>query len=84
MTLAPKLMFELGAGAERRRYRGQHHYFLAPRRDTYYDFRAGLRYAINRKLSLRPEYRYLHNQSSIGPYRYKRHIFTVNLRYELF
>lgn len=82
--LTPRLQVEGGVGAERRRYDGKDRLFEKARRDTYYDAYLGLNYAINRKLSLRPQYRYAHNASNATLYSFRRHAVTLNLRYELF
>lgn len=82
--LGPRLQLEAGAGAERRKYRGKDQLYLKRRDDTFYDAYLGLNYAINRKLSLRPQYRYYKNDANMTLYGYKRHVFTVNLRYDLF
>lgn len=82
--LGPKLQLEAGAGMEKRKYRGDDRLYLKRRNDTFYDAYLGLNYAINRKLSIRPQYRYYKNDSNMTLYGYKRHVFTVNLRYDLF
>lgn len=82
--MTPRLQIEAGIGAERRRYDGRDPLFLKARRDTFYDAHLGFNYAINRKLSLRPQYRYTHSDSNIMLNDYQRHVVTVNLRYELF
>lgn len=82
--MTPRLQLEAGVGAERRRYAGQDKLFLKPRRDNVYNAYLGFNYAINRKLSLRPQYRYTHRDSNIVLHDYQRHVITVNLRYELF
>lgn len=84
VLMTPRLQLEAGAGVERRRYDGQDLFFEKARRDTYYDAYLGLNYAINRKLSLRPQYRYAHNDSNGDLYSFRRHVVTMNLRYELF
>ncbi len=84
VLLTPRMQLEAGAGAERRRYGGRDLLFLKGRRDTHYDAYAGLSYAINRKLSIRPRYRYVRNRSNIALYDYSRHVVSLNLRYELF
>lgn len=80
----PRLQLEAGVGAERRRYDGQEILFLRRRTETAYDAYMGFNYSLNRKLSLRPQYRYAKTDSSIPLNDYQRHIFMVNLRYELF
>lgn len=82
--MTPRLQVEAGVGAERRRYDGNDPLFEKARRDTYYDAYLGFNYAINRKLSLRPQYRYSHNDSNAALYSFRRHVITMNLRYELF
>lgn len=82
--MTPRLQLEAGVGAERRRYDGKDVLFEKARHDTYYDAYLGLNYAINRKLSLRPQYRYAHNDSNATLYSFRRHVVTMNLRYELF
>lgn len=82
--MTPRLQLEAGVGAERRRHDGQDPLFEKGRRDTYYDAYLGLNYAINRKLSLRPQYRYADNDSNSTLYGFRRHVVTMNLRYELF
>lgn len=82
--LTPRLQIEAGVGAEKRRYKGSDVLFLKPRRDTYYDAYLGFNYAINRKLSLRPQYRYAHNDSNVMLNSFRRHVVTLNVRYELF
>lgn len=82
--VTPRLQFEAGVGAEQRRYEGRELLFQKARRDTYYDAYLGFNYAINRKLSLRPQYRYSRNDSNIALHDYDRHVVTFNLRYELF
>lgn len=80
----PRLQLEAGVGAERRRYGGQEFLFLKRRTETAYDAYVGMNYSVNRKLSLRPQYRYAQTDSSIPLNTYQRHTFMVNLRYELF
>lgn len=82
--MTPRLQLEGGVSAERRRYAGHDELFLKARRDNVYNAYLGFNYAINRKLSLRPQYRYTHSDSNIVLHDYQRHVFTVNLRYELF
>lgn len=82
--VTPRMQIEGGVGAENRRYRGQDVLFKKGRRDTVYDAYLGFNYAINRKLSLRPQYRYTHADSNARLYDYQRHAITLNLRYELF
>lgn len=82
--LTPRLQVEAGGGVEQRRYDGRDVLFEKSRRDTFYDAYLGLNYAINRKLSLRPQYRFAHNDSNATLYSYRRHVVTMNLRYELF
>src|SRR5690625_1380007 len=82
--LSPRLQVEAGGGVEKRRYDGKDWLFDKSRRDTYYDAYLGFNYAINRKTSLRPQYRYAHNDSNATLYSYRRHVVTMNLRYELF
>ncbi|NYT65023.1 DUF560 domain-containing protein [Alcaligenaceae bacterium] len=80
----PRLQLEAGVGAERRRYDGQEILFLRRRTETAYDGYLGFNYSLNRKLSVRPQYRYAKTDSSIPLNDYQRHTFMVNLRYELF
>jgi len=82
--VTPRLQLEAGLGVESRRHRGQEILFNKRRDDTLFDAYAGLNYSINRKLSIRPQYRFYKNHSNVALYGYKRHIFTVNMRYELF
>lgn len=82
--VTPRMQLEGGISAENRRYRDKDLLFQKGRRDTIYDAYLGLNYAINRKLSIRPEYRYTHNKSNMVLYDYKRHVVTMNLRYEIF
>lgn len=82
--VTPRMQVEAGLGAEQRRYGGRDILFQKTRRDTYFDAYLGLNYAINRKLSIRPQYRYMNNDSNMKLYDYDRHVVTLNLRYELF
>lgn len=82
--LTPRLQFEAGAGVEQRRHRGKDALFLKHRNDTLIDAYAGLNYSVNRKLSLRPQYRFFKNNSNAQLYGYKRHIFIMSVRYEIF
>lgn len=82
--VTPRMQIEAGVGAERRRYDGNDFLFQKARRDTFYDAYLGFNYAINRKLSLRPQYRYSRSNSNITLHDYDRHVVTFNLRYELF
>lgn len=82
--LTPRLKLEGGIGAEQRSHRGQDVLFRARRSETFYDSYLGLDYALTRKLSLRPQYRYAHSDSTIPLRDYQRHTLSVNLRYELF
>lgn len=82
--LSPKTQIEAGVGLEQRRYQGSDALFLKRRQDTFYDAYVGLTYAINRKISLRPHYKYYKNHANTPLYGYKRHVFTVNMRYEFF
>lgn len=84
VLVTPRLQLEAGVGAEQRRYDGRDVLFQKARRDTYYDAYLGFNYAINRKLSIRPQYRYANNNSNITLNDYDRHVVTMNLRYELF
>ncbi|MBV6273242.1 DUF560 domain-containing protein [Alcaligenaceae bacterium CGII-47] len=82
--VTPRTQIEAGASAEHRRYDGQEILFLERRTDTYYEGYLGFNYALNRKLSLRPQYRFAVSDSSIPLFDYQRHTVTINLRYELF
>ncbi len=82
--LTPRTQIEAGVGIENRRHQGSDPLFLKSRNETLYDAYAGLNYRINRKLSIRPQYRFYKNSSNAKLYGYKRHIFTVNMRYEIF
>lgn len=80
----PQLQLNASVGAEHRRYRGENPLFLKSRRDTFYDFNIGATWALNRKLSIRPQYTYYKSSSNMALYKYDRHVFSINLRYELF
>lgn len=82
--VTPRTQIEAGVGVEQRQYDGQDPLFLESRRDTIYDGFIAVNHAINRKVSIRPNYRYIQSDSSIPLREYQRHIFMVNLRYELF
>ena len=82
--LNPRTQVEFGAGAEQRRYDGSDTIFLTQRKETVYDVNLGVNYALNRKWSVRPAYRYTLSDSSIPLRDYQRHAMTLNLRYELF
>lgn len=81
--VTPRFMIQAGVSIERRHFRHEHSSFGTRRKDTFYDVNLGAAYAINRKLSLRPQYQYYTNRSNIPLSRYKRHIFMLNLRYDL-
>lgn len=80
----PRTQIEAGVGAERRRYDGQEILFLESRTETHYDAYLGVNHALNRKLSLRPQYRFAASDSSIPLFDYQRHTLTMSLRYEFF
>ncbi|TKR56184.1 DUF560 domain-containing protein [Allopusillimonas ginsengisoli] len=80
----PRIKLEVGVGAERRMNKGKDLLFQTRRRETLYDAFLGLDYSINRKLSLRPQYRFSHSDANTPLRDFQRHVFTVNLRYELF
>lgn len=82
--VSPRLQLEAGFGVEGRRHRGKEILFNKRRDDTLFDAYAGINYSINRKLSIRPQYRFYRNHSDVALHKTKRHIFTVNMRYELF
>jgi len=82
--VTPRVQLEAGLAVERRHFRHDHPNFLKRRKDTFYDAYLGGIYAINRKLSLRPQYQFYRNHSNIPLNRYKRHVFMLNLRYDLF
>lgn len=82
--LSPRLQAEAGLGVEKRRHRGQDLLFLRHRNDTLIDAYAGLNYRVNRKLSIRPQYRFYKNNSNAALYGYKRHVITLSMRYEIF
>ncbi|MGB3426214.1 MAG: surface lipoprotein assembly modifier [Castellaniella sp.] len=84
MLLSPRTQAEAGVGVEWRNYGGKEVLFGKARSDTQYDAYVNLSHALNRKLSIRPEYRYINSQSNIELRDYQRHIFSVSLRYELF
>lgn len=84
MLVSPRTQIEAGVGVERRRYDGQDMLFLESRRDTQYDAYLNLTHSLNRKVSIRPEYRYVNSNSNIPLRDYDRHVFSINLRYELF
>lgn len=84
MLLSPRTQVEAGVGVEWRDYGGKEILFGKARRDTQYDGYVNLSHALNRKLSIRPEYRYIDSNSNIPLRDYQRHIFSVSLRYELF
>ncbi|HLS17864.1 MAG TPA: tetratricopeptide repeat protein [Paenalcaligenes sp.] len=81
--VTPRFQIEGGVAVERRRFKDTHPSFEKRRRDTFYDAYLGAIYAINRKLTLRPQYQFYRNHSNLALGRYKRHIFMVNLRYDL-
>src|SRR5690625_2793240 len=81
--LTPRLQLEGGVAIERRHFRTEHSSFLKKRKDTFYDAYLGAVYAINRKLTLRPQYQFYRNHSNIPLSRYKRHVLMLNLRYDL-
>ncbi len=80
----PRVKLEAGVGAERRINDGKDALFETRRRATLYDAFLRLDYAINRKLSLRPQYRFNHSDANTPLRDFQRHVFTMNLRYELF
>jgi opacity protein-like surface antigen len=82
--LNPRFKVEAGLGAERRDFDGTEFLFQKTRWETVYDAFVGAEYALSRKLSVRPQYRYAHSDSNIPLRDYQRHILSVNLRYELF
>lgn len=82
--LTPRTQLEAGVGLEQRHYDGRDSLFLTGRRDTLYDGFIGVNHALSRKVSIRPNYRYIRSESTIPLRDYQRHIFMVNLRYELF
>lgn len=82
--LGPRTRLEVSAGAERRRHDGNEILFLTRRKETVYDTNLGLNYALNRKWSLRPHWRYTRSKSNIPLRDYQRHAVTVSLRYEFF
>lgn len=81
--LTPRFQIEGGVAVERRRFKDHHPSFNKRRKDTFYDAYLGAIYAINRKLTLRPQYQFYRNHSNLALGRYKRHIFMLNLRYDL-
>lgn len=82
--LGPRTRLEVSVGAERRRHDGQESLFLTRRKETVYDTNLSVHYALNRKWSLRPAWRYTRSNSSIPLRDYQRHAVTVSLRYEFF
>lgn len=97
--ITPRARLDAGIAVEQRRYDGKDAIFIAPRnsaayanndlsplarRDTQYSTWLGLNYAINRRVSIRPRYQYTHNKSSFSLREHQRHVFTVDLRYEIF
>lgn len=81
--LTPRFQMEAGVAAERRHFRKENLNFLKKRKDTFYNAYLGGVYAVNRKLTLRPQYQFYRNHSNIPLSHYKRHIFMLNLRYDL-
>lgn len=80
----PQLQLNASFGIEDRHYRGQNPLFLKSRQETFYDVSLGATWSINRKLSIRPQYNYNKSSSNMPLYQYDRHVFSINLRYELF
>lgn len=83
-VLTQKTQLEYGGGAERRLYDGREVLFRRSRNDTVYDAYIGTTYKFNRSFSLRTQYRYVRDISSIPLQDFNRSIFTVSVRYEAF
>jgi tetratricopeptide (TPR) repeat protein len=69
-------------GAEYRGYTGSDPLFLTGRRDTQLDASVGLRYALNKAITLRPRATYTRNFSNFSLYDYSRVTASVAIRAE--
>lgn len=97
--LSARTRLDVGMGYEYRRYDGDDALFVVSRSSPYYAYNQqypmvradrqtsawlGLDYAINRRLSIRPRYEYLHANSDLVMRTYRRHVISLDLRYEFF
>ncbi len=76
-------LYALGSFAfEHSAYGGPEPFFLKTRDDDFYSVSAGLRYAVNKNVSIRPEVRYSRNDSPITVFGFERWEAITTLRYD--
>lgn len=81
-TIHPRAALYGLASFEDRRYGGLEPLFNTGRHDRQYDMTVGLRYQLDRRLSLSPQLSHQYNDSNVQIYRYRRSILQAALRYQ--
>jgi hypothetical protein len=81
-TVHPRTTLFGTASVESRDYGGNEPLFNRGRDDRQYDLQLGLRYQIDRSLSVVPQIVYQYNDSNVAIYHYRRSIAQVGLRYQ--
>jgi lipopolysaccharide assembly outer membrane protein LptD (OstA) len=82
VTPAPKWSASVGASYQESRYDAVDILLGEKRKDKYSGLDAAVSYAIDRNWSVRGEYAYNDNSSNLALYEFKRHLYTIKLRYE--
>jgi hypothetical protein len=83
LGLRPGLSLTASLSLEERQFDGASTLFLVEREDTAIDLGLGAIYQLGKNLSLRPAYTWSSSDSNIVLSDYKRHVVTLDLRYDL-
>jgi opacity protein-like surface antigen len=83
LTPAPRWGASLGATYTKSRFEDADPLFLSRRKDDYYAAELGASYSLTKQLSLRADYLYSDNRSSIPLYDYSRDVITLRARFEM-
>jgi hypothetical protein len=82
LTPAPRWGVSLAVTYTKSRFDDTDPLFLARRRDDYYGAEMGASYSLTKQLSLRADYLYAENRSSIPLYDYSRDVIALRVRFE--
>lgn len=83
LTPEPRWALSLGLSYTKSRFDEADPLFQVRRDDDYYGAELGASYRLTKQLSLRADYLYSENRSSIALYQYTRDVVTLRVRYEL-
>ena len=85
LDLAPALKINTGINYETRKYKAPYHvvFFPEARDESEIGLNLGLSWRIRPGISLQPGYSFIKENSNIKQFDYDRHMFTVDLRYDM-